>query len=206
MLQRPTFRRYAVLLAATAVALSGCAARDAGLISDNRSGTTGNPTAAKDLPIHVANATPCSQLSAQPQDEPLPAERLPAIELPCLTERTWVNLSEPRGKPVVINLWATWCGPCRQEMPLLQQAHNSYGDRVQFLGVNTKDDPARAGAFLDEVGVTFPQVVDVDGKLLAHTHTPGLPVTIVLDPEGRLIARHVGPISRPQLDSLTYVA
>lgn len=59
-------------------------------------------------------------------------------------------------RPVLVNLWATWCGPCREEMPRLQAAYERFGDRVAFVGVDTQDDPQAAGEFLDEVGLTWP--------------------------------------------------
>ncbi len=84
----------------------------------------------------------------------------------------------------------------------MQQARTRYGDRVAFLGVDTKDDPRRAGAFLQEVGVTYPQVVDIDGELLSYTRTPGLPVTIVLEADGQVSGRHVGQLTKERLSEL----
>lgn len=130
-------------------------------------------------------------------------DRLPALELPCLVAGPPVDMADLGGKPVLVNLWATWCGPCRDEMPILQDAHTRYGDKVAFLGVDTKDNPERAAAFLQEVGVTYPQVVDLDGRLLSeHLRVPGLPVTVVLDAEGGVVRKHVGPFTEQSLDAL----
>ena len=131
------------------------------------------------------------------------ANRLPEWSLPCLVSGPSVDLARLGGKPVLINLWATWCGPCREEMPILQNAHMRHRDKIAFLGVDTKDNPQQAAAFLQEVGATYPQVVDLEGRLLVeHLRVPGLPVTVVLDPEGEVIKKHVGAFSEESLDSL----
>lgn len=76
-------------------------------------------------------------------------------------------------------------------------------DKIAFLGVDTKDNPQQAAAFLQQVGATYPQVVDLEGRLLVeHLRVPGLPVTVVLDPEGEVIQKHVGAFSEESLDSL----
>jgi cytochrome c biogenesis protein CcmG, thiol:disulfide interchange protein DsbE len=107
-----------------------------------------------------------------------PAARLgspaPDFTLPTADGGT-VRLADLKGKPVLINFWATWCQPCREEMPMLQAAQKRYGARVQFVGVNTKDQPDWAAEFLQEVNITYPQVVDFDGQLLASVRSSGLP-------------------------------
>jgi thiol-disulfide isomerase/thioredoxin len=103
---------------------------------------------------------------------------------------------------MVVNLWATWCQPCREEMPMLQAAQKRYGARVQFIGVNTKDQPEWAAEFLHDVRVTYPQVVDFDGQLLASVRSPGLPVTLVLDGQGAVAGRKIGRISEERLTEL----
>lgn len=107
-----------------------------------------------------------------------------------------------RGKPVVVNLWASWCGPCRKEMPILQAAHARYGERVQFVGVDTADGAEVAAAFLTKVGVTYPQLSDADATLLKHLRIPGLPVTVVIGADGCLVERHIGALGARDLDVL----
>jgi thiol-disulfide isomerase/thioredoxin len=80
-------------------------------------------------------------------------------DFPCLTAGPVVNPARLGGRPVVVNLWATWCEPCRKEMPILQAADERSGARVQFLGVNTKERPEWAAEFLQEVKVTYPITV-----------------------------------------------
>lgn len=101
-----------------------------------------------------------------------------------------VRLADLRGNVVMINFWATWCGPCRQEMPLLDEMHARYS-RVGFslLGVNIDDDPKRAIEMIDSLGVSFPVVFDSDKSVSDLYDVSAMPVTILLDREG--IVRHV---------------
>lgn len=87
---------------------------------------------------------------------------LPALRLPCLGNGPDVTLSSLTGRPTLVNLWASWCAPCREEMPLLQQAFAEHGQDIRFLGVATRDEPAVAADFAAATGVTYPSVVDVD--------------------------------------------
>jgi cytochrome c biogenesis protein CcmG/thiol:disulfide interchange protein DsbE len=164
-------------------------------------------------PLSVKGVASCSQVPQQP----LPAaadtgrvdservevgQRLPALSLPCLTPGPEVDLAAVGGTPVLVNLWASWCDPCLREMPLLQQAYTDHSDDVEFVGVDTKDRAEAAAAFLDTVDVTYPQLVDLDGALLRSTGVPGLPVTLMLDADGRLAARHVGELDEAGLAEL----
>ena len=101
-----------------------------------------------------------------------------------------LRLSEYRGEVVMINFWATWCGPCRQEMPLLDELFSRY-ERVGFtlLGVNIDDDPKRAMAMIDELGVTFPVLFDSTKDVSKLFEVNAMPVTVILDREGNV--RHV---------------
>ncbi len=104
-----------------------------------------------------------------------------------------------RGRPVVVNMWASWCGPCRTEAPLLQWAHGRYGDKVAFLGVNAQDSDDAARAFLRRYEVTYPNVVDADGGVAALLSMRGLPTTYVFDRTGRITAAVLGGISEQTL-------
>ena len=101
-----------------------------------------------------------------------------------------IRLSEFRGDVVMINFWATWCGPCRQEMPLLDELYGRY-QRVGFslLGVNIDDDSHRAMAMVDELGVSFPVLFDKDKVVSKLYKVEAMPVTLLLDREGTV--RHV---------------
>ncbi len=104
-----------------------------------------------------------------------------------------------RGKPVVVNVWASWCAPCRAEMPLLQRAAMSYEGRVVFLGVASKDDLDPAAAFLRKVGVTYPNVFDVSGAVRRGLGLRGFPTTYVFDAAGRQRAAVVGGVTEARL-------
>jgi thiol-disulfide isomerase/thioredoxin len=159
------------------------------------------PTAQPVSPVRVPGLESCARLPTSAASE-IGGERLPDLSLPCLTGGPAINISEFDGQPMVVNLWATWCGPCREEMPVLQDAYELYAGEVSFVGVSTMDNSEAAGAFLRDVGVTYPQVVDVDGQLLDHLRIPGLPVTVVLDQRGFVATRHVGPLTHDTLRQL----
>ena len=101
-----------------------------------------------------------------------------------------LRLSEYRGDVVMINFWATWCGPCRQEMPLLDELYNRY-QRVGFnlLGVNIDDDSSRAMQMIDELGVTFPVLFDEKKEVSKLYQVEAMPVTVLVDRHGTV--RHV---------------
>jgi peroxiredoxin len=104
-----------------------------------------------------------------------------------------LRLSEYRGEVVMINFWATWCGPCRQEMPLLDELHSRYS-RVGFrlLGVNIDDDSRRAVKMVDELGVTFPVLFD-EAKVVSKLYqVEAMPVTVLLDRAGTIRYIHHG--------------
>ncbi|WP_280660982.1 TlpA disulfide reductase family protein [Geodermatophilus sp. DF01_2] len=94
-----------------------------------------------------------------------------------------VSLDHLTGRSTLVNLRATWCGACREEMPLLQDAHARAGEQIRFLGVDTQDDPARA-ACIQDLGVDYPQVVDPDGRLLAALGVRRLPVSLAIEAHG----------------------
>jgi cytochrome c biogenesis protein CcmG/thiol:disulfide interchange protein DsbE len=173
-----------------------------GADTESAQGDAASPVRAQPVsPVRVPGLEPCAKLPTSGASE-VGGERLPDLSLPCLTGESAINISKLGGRPVVVNLWATWCGPCRDEMPFLQVAYERYAGDVSFVGVITKDNPKGAGAFLHDVGVTYPQLVDVDGQLLDHLAIPGLPVTVVLDQRGLVVTRHVGPLAHDSLREL----
>jgi peroxiredoxin len=106
---------------------------------------------------------------------------------------TNLRLSEYRGNVVMINFWATWCGPCRQEMPLLDDLYSRYG-RVGFslLGVNIDDDSRRAIAMAKELGVSFPVLFDERKEVSRLYQVEAMPVTVLVDREGKVRHVHLG--------------
>ena len=104
-----------------------------------------------------------------------------------------LRLSEFRGDVVMINFWATWCGPCRQEMPLLDELYTRY-ERVGFnlLGVNIDDDSSRAMDMIDELGVNFPVLFDARKEVSKLYKVEAMPVTVIVDREGTVRYVHHG--------------
>lgn len=101
--------------------------------------------------------------------------------------------------PVVVNVWASWCAPCRAEAPLLARAAKSYRGRVAFLGVLSDDSPVAAKTFMKRYGIGYPSVVDVASEIGPFLGVNGLPTTLVFAPGGRLLSRVSGGISEQRL-------
>ena len=104
-----------------------------------------------------------------------------------------MRLSEYRGDVVMINFWATWCGPCRQEMPLLDELYSRY-QRVGFnlLGVNIDDDSRRAMQMIEELGVNFPVLFDARKEVSKLYEVEAMPVTVIVDRAGTVRYIHHG--------------
>ncbi|MFE9244252.1 TlpA family protein disulfide reductase [Nocardiopsis sp. NPDC006938] len=118
-----------------------------------------------------------------------------------------LSLSEFEGRILVVNVWASWCGPCRAEQPVLDEVHAEYGDLgVDFLGVNIKDNETAAAAYTENKGVEYPSLFDQPGEVpqaFRETVPPrAIPSTLVIDPDGNIAARVIGPTTYGQLTGL----
>jgi cytochrome c biogenesis protein CcmG/thiol:disulfide interchange protein DsbE len=105
-----------------------------------------------------------------------------------------VTLATFWGRPLVINFWASWCVPCRTEMPLLEQAFRAEHGRVQFLGVDTNDTPAAARDFLKQVHVAYPVVSDETAVVATQFRLFGLPTTVFISSSGKIVGRVIGQL------------
>jgi thiol-disulfide isomerase/thioredoxin len=107
--------------------------------------------------------------------------------LPGGTDAYRRRIASLSGYPVVVNVWASWCGPCRFEFPTLQKLSAAYGKRVAFLGVNSQDSDDAAKTFLEEAPVPYPSYTDGDGGIANELGGIGLPVTAFYDRHGKLV-------------------
>ena len=103
------------------------------------------------------------------------------------------RIAELRGYPVVVNVWASWCGPCRFEFPVLQKLSAKYGRKVAFLGVNAEDSNDAAATFLREEPVPYPSYTDPDKEIFDSLGAIGLPDTAFYDESGELVYLKQGP-------------
>ena len=178
-------RRTALLVAGVLLALTACSSGQQK--SENRDGQTG----------FVSDSGRVSTFA--------PADRKPAPVLTgeTLDDKQW-NLGDHRGKVVVMNVWGSWCPPCRAEAPDLNAASKELGSSVQFIGLNNRDlDMAQAKKFVEAFGVGFPSIYDPNGKQLlkfrGQITASAIPSTLVIDKNGKVAARVLGPVTKETL-------
>jgi len=170
---RARLRLLPVLLALVAGLSSGCGSSQGGDYGGS------HPNYAKAL---AGSPPPLAALHEQANDL-----------LPGGTEAYEARLTRLRGYPVVVNLWASWCGPCREEFPDLQKLSARYGKRVAFLGVNYQDSDDAAETFLREAPLSYPSYSDPDKEIAESLDIPaGIPDTAFYASDGRLLYVHRG--------------
>jgi cytochrome c biogenesis protein CcmG/thiol:disulfide interchange protein DsbE len=129
----------------------------------------------------------------------------PEIAVRTLVGDGTVRLSELHGRPVVLNFWASWCAPCRQEAPALRSAAQELAPRVAFLGVNFSDSTRAARAFLAQEGYPYPVGTPVDG-IPAEYGVTSPPVTFFIDGRGTVVAHFSGPVDRQTIQRYLQLA
>jgi cytochrome c biogenesis protein CcmG, thiol:disulfide interchange protein DsbE len=174
-------RRAAALLLGAVALLSSCTAS-----ADDGGTATAAPTTTWSAPLQA-----CPD---QPDRAAAGAETLPAVELPCPGGGT-LDLGRAPGVPMVVNLWASWCGPCREELPLVQDLADLSAGRVAVVGVVSKDGVPQADSFATDAGVTFPSAYDRSGELMDELGVNVLPFTYLVDADGALVFTKVGPVA-----------
>jgi len=123
----------------------------------------------------------------------------PEMGLTALDGRS-MSLADQRGQVVVINFFASWCPPCREEAADVQQTWSDYQHRgVKFYGIAYKDAASPAQAFLAEFGVTYPSAIDPGSRVARAYGITGVPETFVIDQQGQLVRHFPGPVTREQL-------
>ena len=114
---------------------------------------------------------------------------------------TEVSLSQYRGDAVLINFWATWCPPCRAEIPDIEDAYRARRDEgLVVLGVSVEQSRAAVAPFVELAGMTYPVLLDELSQVYNTYRAPGLPMSLLIDESGVIQARHIGQLSRAQLD------
>jgi len=189
-------RGAASLVLAAAVLLAGCASTPTdvtGSGGDPAATTTapgpGGPVAA--LPPEAVADLPACPVPAA--DGPA-AGGLPDVALACLGPGGPVTLSRLRG-PLIVNVWASWCAPCRAELPALSQFAVEQDGRIAVLGLQASDDAGAGAALWRDLGVAFPSVSDPESAARPGLGWSGLPATYFIAADGRIVQRHAGPIT-----------
>ena len=130
---------------------------------------------------------------------PQPGFRAPDFTLETLDGKM-ITLSELQGKPVIINFWATWCAPCRQETPHFQTFYERFEDEVVMLGINQRESLDQVNSFVDDFNMTYPVLLDADGTVYDKYQVFGLPTTWFVNPEGVLVSVAPGGITEAFLE------
>lgn len=196
-MRRWSTRSAAALVVGVALAVAGCGG--AQVQSRTGSGPAAPEIRGASSTAHVLDQRRAAGIADCPvsdPDVPVRADGLPDLTLDCLGADSEVRLAGLRGTPLVINVWAQWCGPCRDEAPFLTEVAGRAGTKVQFLGIDYVDPrPELAVEFAQKAGWRYPQLVDPDKAIAPDLRIVGPPQTILVTADGRVVHRHPGPIT-----------
>ncbi|MFA7265427.1 MAG: TlpA disulfide reductase family protein [Candidatus Nanopelagicales bacterium] len=199
-----TVRSFAFVVL-SCVAIAGCGTQDgsnpagSALPSTSTSVATGSTEGASAAEIDAARLDPCP--TSNPDVEPV-ASGLPDVTLPCLGRGSPVRLSGLRGSPLVVNVWASWCGPCKAELPMMGEYYRANRDYVSFLGIDVGDYRVPALALAASTQMTFPSVQDSSQETRAELRYIGVPTTLFVRPDGTIAGRAGEITSRDELAAL----
>jgi peroxiredoxin len=172
--------RTTLILGLLALALSACASAAGGAA----------PTSGSAVPHTIA---PESKLIGDSEPADLPQVGQPAPDFQyTMADGSTHTLGQLRGKKVLVNFWATWCGPCRSEMPDLQKALGEAGDSVVVLGVNKAQQLQEIGPFADELGISFPLIVNQAGDIASRYGAQNLPTSYFINSDGTIGLKKTG--------------
>ncbi|WP_089157594.1 TlpA family protein disulfide reductase [Micromonospora sp. NBS 11-29] len=176
-------RRLAYLLVPLLLAAAGCTAA-----TEEPPGPP--PATRAERPSPFADCAPLTvaPASAAPAPGDTTGDPLPDLALNCFTGGAPVKLRDVRG-PAVINVWASWCGPCRKELPAFQRLSERADGRFQVIGVNSRDSRGGAQSLGEDFGVGFPMLVDQGNAFERALERNAFPLTVLVDSDGRI--RHV---------------
>jgi thiol-disulfide isomerase/thioredoxin len=190
MTSRGRVAAASALFAIQLLVLTGCAkAQSTDTAGAAPSGSASASASAAASPTTAANNTAAGSCLAGPSMasrlKAQSGEKVPTFKLKCFDGSGQVSLTDLHA-PTIINLWATWCEPCRTELPAVQSYANRARGSVRVVGVVTKDDHDKAQAFIDEKKLTIPMLEDPDQRLLTAVGRNALPVTLFVTAEGRI--------------------
>ncbi len=154
-------------------------------------------------PTEIRTAVAGSDLGVPRADGTAIGSQPAGFSLPLLTDPAKkAGTAADRGRYTVVNFWSSSCTACRSEMPDIQQEFLLLGSKAAFVGVDVADPAPAASAFATAAGAGYPLVADADGRVAGRFQVTGLPFTVILDPQGRILIRHAGRMTREQLDYL----
>jgi cytochrome c biogenesis protein CcmG/thiol:disulfide interchange protein DsbE len=183
-LSRTSLRNIALIVGATVLVVA--VVIGIGQTNDSGGSGSGNPeSAAVDYDRALADAPPKLAKLYDEGDALIPGG----------IDALHAQLDGVRGFPAVVNVWASWCGPCRFEFPFFQEAAAKYGDRVAFIGLDSEDSDAAARTFLDELPLPYPSVTDPDADARNEFDLRGYPATAFYDSKGERVYVRPGPYS-----------
>ncbi|MCP4009305.1 MAG: TlpA family protein disulfide reductase [Proteobacteria bacterium] len=138
--------------------------------------------------LGILGEVSAAQLSRE-FNPPFPAEEFSLIDL----DEKIHKLSDYKGKPLIVNFWATWCPPCRAEMPSMERAWQKIeSEGIAMIGINVGEDFEQVFSFTADIDVSFPLLLDLDGQVTGSWPIQGLPTTYILDPDGKMVYRMIG--------------
>ncbi|MBV7328718.1 TlpA family protein disulfide reductase [Chloroflexi bacterium TSY] len=168
-----------LLIFLVAALLTGCVGGREGQLQDNGNGAA-EEVADANASKWSDSATTAADLATNFTMQTLSGEELSLVDL--------------RGQFVLVNFWATWCVPCRKEMPYFQALADEHSEELVVLGINMREDAERIQPFVDEMGITFPILLDPPNDLLLEHNVRGLPVSYVVGPDGTIVYRRIGGV------------
>lgn len=194
-------RHIAIVLSTAAISLSACSSSETAgelvnqpssdmNISDAQQGEIERDSDLLAL-MQEVNLDLCPTPAINP-DAAIPG--LPDQVFDCLGDTSAISLAQVRGTPMVVNVWASWCPPCIEELPLLEKVSRELEGEVDFIGINLEDDPTKALQLMQDFGISYPSVIDQSGDTRSPLTIPGPPVTFFVTAEGVVAGRWDGAI------------
>lgn len=162
------------------------------------------PTPTTPTPPPATETSATETPAASQEQKPTPAPQLaPDFSKPDLLDSNHtVRLSDYRGHIVFLNFWASWCPPCRAEMPDFETVFEEYDGEIIVLGVGIQDDPDKLLTFANSIGITYPIISDPVGEIARHYSVRSLPTTYLINPQGEVASVAVGGVNRDALENV----